>query len=323
MSDFFIKVLKKILHLLSAEENTSDEEKYLGIIKGENVSINNSAIISSGGGVLVLEDDVYLGRQVEISSNPDQQIFIGNGTTIQDRCILLGNLLIGRYCTFSFNVYASSGKHQFNFNIPFYIRDQDSMLMSDSEKWSKHILRKIVIEDDCFIGYNVIIMPGVVIRKGSIIGANSVVTKNVEPYSIMVGSPAKLLKKRLEFLPKDSLRYDYDEDLPYFYSGVYVDKKSFVASRKIGGLRTFSDFTICLESESRKIIRVVARSIYEDSIWLIYHGQEKLLTDNFQTHEFIISDESNYHSFTVTAKVEGRITNSKDPGVLLQSLVST
>lgn len=52
------------------------------------------------------------------------------------------------------------------------------------------------IEDDVWLGRNVIIMPGITIGTGSIIGAGAVVTKNVAPYSVMGGIPAKLIKYR-------------------------------------------------------------------------------------------------------------------------------
>ena len=54
----------------------------------------------------------------------------------------------------------------------------------------------IIIEDDVWIGSRVIILPGVCIGKGSIIGAGAVVTKSIEPYSIVGGNPAKLIRKR-------------------------------------------------------------------------------------------------------------------------------
>ena len=55
---------------------------------------------------------------------------------------------------------------------------------------------KVIIENDVWIGRNAIVMPGIKIGKGSIIGAGSVVTKDVEPMSVMGGVPAKLIKKR-------------------------------------------------------------------------------------------------------------------------------
>jgi virginiamycin A acetyltransferase len=54
----------------------------------------------------------------------------------------------------------------------------------------------IVVGNDVWIGYNATIMAGVTIGDGAIIGTNSVVTKDVEPYSIVGGNPAKLIKKR-------------------------------------------------------------------------------------------------------------------------------
>ena len=54
----------------------------------------------------------------------------------------------------------------------------------------------ITIEDDVWIGANVIILKGVTIGRGSIVGAGSVVTSNIPRYSIAIGSPAKMIKQR-------------------------------------------------------------------------------------------------------------------------------
>lgn len=56
--------------------------------------------------------------------------------------------------------------------------------------------RPVVIEDDVWIGARVTILPGVRIGKGSVIGAGSVVTHDVVPYSIVGGNPAKLIRYR-------------------------------------------------------------------------------------------------------------------------------
>lgn len=55
-----------------------------------------------------------------------------------------------------------------------------------------------IIEDGVWIGMRVIIMPGVHIGEGAVIGVNSVVTKDVEPYTIVSGNPAKVIKKRFD-----------------------------------------------------------------------------------------------------------------------------
>jgi len=54
--------------------------------------------------------------------------------------------------------------------------------------------KPITIEDDCWIGGNVTVCPGVVIGKGSTVGAGSVVTKSVAPFSVVAGNPARLIR---------------------------------------------------------------------------------------------------------------------------------
>ena len=58
------------------------------------------------------------------------------------------------------------------------------------------IAREIIIEDDVWIGAHSVIMPGITIGSGAVVGAGAVVTKNVEPRSIVAGVPAKVLKYR-------------------------------------------------------------------------------------------------------------------------------
>jgi maltose O-acetyltransferase len=55
---------------------------------------------------------------------------------------------------------------------------------------------KVIIEDDVWIGIRVIVLPGVKIGKGSIVGAGAVVTKDVPPWTIVGGVPAKVIKRR-------------------------------------------------------------------------------------------------------------------------------
>lgn len=54
----------------------------------------------------------------------------------------------------------------------------------------------IIIEQDCWLGAHVIVLPGVKIGRGSVIGANSVVAEDIPPYSIAIGSPAKIIRSR-------------------------------------------------------------------------------------------------------------------------------
>ncbi|MCF7804249.1 MAG: acyltransferase [Candidatus Marinimicrobia bacterium] len=54
----------------------------------------------------------------------------------------------------------------------------------------------VKIEDDCWIGSNSVILPGVTIGKGVVVAAGSIVTKDIAPYSVVAGNPARILKNR-------------------------------------------------------------------------------------------------------------------------------
>jgi len=69
------------------------------------------------------------------------------------------------------------------------------------EKFRKLKIDPIVFEDFVNVGANVVILPGVTLREGTVIGAGSVVTKSTEPWTIYIGNPAKPIKKR----PKEKM----------------------------------------------------------------------------------------------------------------------
>ncbi len=54
-----------------------------------------------------------------------------------------------------------------------------------------------IIKKGAWLGRNVIIMPGIAVGEGAIVGAGAVVTKDVEPYTVVGGVPAKFIKKRV------------------------------------------------------------------------------------------------------------------------------
>ena len=121
------------------------------------------------------QNNVYLGGLGAVSIGKDCQI---NEHAFLQGAIIGDNVMIAPY------VALIANKKDVN---------STDILMSTAEK-EKGL--KIIIEDDVWIGRNAIVMPGIKIGKGSIIGAGSVVTKDVEPSSIMGGVPANLIKKR-------------------------------------------------------------------------------------------------------------------------------
>ena len=117
-----------------------------------------------------------------------KRVFVGDNCFFNHNTILNGgkeksSLKIGNNVQTGPNVSIYAYNHNFiRKDIPF-----DEQGYTDAD---------VVIEDDVWIGANSIILPGVKIGKGCIVGAGSVVTKNLPDYSICVGNPAKAIKYR-------------------------------------------------------------------------------------------------------------------------------
>lgn len=109
-------------------------------------------------------------------------------------------LVIGRFCQIAAGVefVMNGANHQMNAvsTYPFFtIKGWHASPPTPSDL---PIKGDTIIENDVWIGQNAVILPGVHIGNGAIIGANSVVGSNVEPYSIVVGNPARLVRKRFD-----------------------------------------------------------------------------------------------------------------------------
>jgi acetyltransferase-like isoleucine patch superfamily enzyme len=136
-------------------------------IIGEGSVIDDFVKIKHVGG----SGHIEIGKYVYLNSGT--VLYSGNGIKIGD------NVLIGPNC----NLVPSN--HQFE-DCQKPIKEQGFMPSKGG----------IVIEDDVWLGANVTLLDGVIIRKGCVIGANSLVSGELEEYGIYIGSPAKLVKKR-------------------------------------------------------------------------------------------------------------------------------
>lgn len=111
-------------------------------------------------------------------------------------------LIMGKFCSIACGakfVFTSANHTQRSLaNYPFPIFfDEWSLDKKDvTQAWDNK--GNIVIGNDVWIGYEAIVMSGVTIGDGAIIGTRSVVTKDVEPYTIVGGIPAKVIKKRFD-----------------------------------------------------------------------------------------------------------------------------
>ncbi len=109
-------------------------------------------------------------------------------------------LIIGKFCQIASDVkfIMNGANHMSNAltTYPFAIFGNGWEHAMEGREYP--IKGDIVIGNDVWIGYNATIMAGVKIGDGAIIATNSTVTKDVEPYSIIGGNPAKLIKKRFD-----------------------------------------------------------------------------------------------------------------------------
>ena len=116
-------------------------------------------------------------------------VIIGSDTRINHNTLITGGhdkakVIIGNKVLIGPNVCFFASNHNYELlDIP--IRDQG------------YYEADIVVEDDVWIGAGCVVTAGVTIGKGSIIGSGSVVTRSIPPYSVAVGSPAKVIKKRV------------------------------------------------------------------------------------------------------------------------------
>lgn len=113
-----------------------------------------------------------------------RDVEIGDYSGIGANCTLPNNIKIGKYVMMASDVCILNNNHVFS---------DKSVPMCFQGKTENKIT---IIEDDCWIGTRVIMTPGRRIKKGSIVGAGAIVTKDFPEYSIIGGNPARLIRQR-------------------------------------------------------------------------------------------------------------------------------
>jgi len=167
-------------------------EKNVRFYAPHRIHIGNRVFIGEGnfvdaaykGSEIRFKDDVHLSRGVVLRA-VGGKILIDERVNVGARSVIDGadDVEVGRYSLLSNNVELMSGNHVY--------KDPHTPIRFQGRETGK-----ISIGEDVWLGAYVIVLPGVTIGKGSVIGAGAVVTKDISPYSIAVGVPAKVIKKR-------------------------------------------------------------------------------------------------------------------------------
>jgi len=167
LSDIYLRIFWKLqLGSLGSGSLLRSKTRVLGNPKrikiGSCFKIYENCIIAIGKGQIEIGNNGLLGVGTYINCG-NEKLKIGNGVAIAPYCKIF---------TYSHHYHSS-----------------DEII--DSYKTGD-----VIIEDDVLIGTNSVILPGVTIGRSSIVAANSLVIKDVEPFAIVAGSPAKVIKMK-------------------------------------------------------------------------------------------------------------------------------
>jgi acetyltransferase-like isoleucine patch superfamily enzyme len=148
----------------------------LRIVGGHNISVGEYTWIDAYVSVGALFGPVSIGKRIHVA--PFTMILAGaEGIEIEDYVAIgAGTQIYGHSET------ARGGKRMSGPMIPW--------------RFKSHQSGKVVISKDCFVGAGSIILPGTTIGEGAVVGAGSVITRDVAPWSIVFGSPARVVGRR-------------------------------------------------------------------------------------------------------------------------------
>jgi acetyltransferase-like isoleucine patch superfamily enzyme len=145
------------------------------------------------------------------------RIFIGAYSSIRSGGYMRSNIFIGRHSGVGYRCTLAAGMHNFSgvsinpdtimARVSNYTDDELNELGISKNRTSviEMNIKPVVIENDVYLGDGIIVMPGVRIGTGSVVAANAVVTKDVEPYTIVGGITAKTIRDRFPDKIKEQL----------------------------------------------------------------------------------------------------------------------
>lgn len=169
-----IALLRNVKHLIKNCIILKGRLKYCG----RNTIIEYPFYVDSPNGIF-LEENVKIRHNCKFINSPTEKIFIKKYSVLAPGCTIISN------------------SHVSTVGIPQFLLSASHI--NDKSK-------DVVIEEDVWIGANVTILPGVKIGRGAIVGACSLVTKNIPPYALAVGNPARIVSKNFDI--KDVLRHE-------------------------------------------------------------------------------------------------------------------
>jgi acetyltransferase-like isoleucine patch superfamily enzyme len=160
------------------------------LILGSHVFIDDRVLIYQdvGGGQIQIGARVYVYRDTILQSGHGGQISLGERTTIQPRC---------QFSAYMAPIVIGKGA-QIAANCSFFPYNHGMALDKPMSEQALETRGGIIVEDDVWLGVNVVILDGVRVGEGAVIGAGSVVTRDIPARAIAFGAPARVVRMRGE-----------------------------------------------------------------------------------------------------------------------------
>ena len=182
---------------VSSDVKNSEVEKGVKIYR--NVCVLNSYIknnSSIGDNSIIKNSNLDFHVKIQRNNIIHNSIF-GKHTYTGPNTIILYSK-IGNFNSISWNVSIGGANHDYSrLTTHSFLYNKKSPLNPGKEAYNR-FSSECIVENDVWIGANSIIHRGVSIGTGAVVGANTTVTKDVPPYAIVVGSPAKIIKYRFD-----------------------------------------------------------------------------------------------------------------------------
>lgn len=161
-----------------------------------------------------IEENTRIRSGIQIVNSPEEKVIIKKYSAIGPNCTII------------------SGNHKSTVGVPH-------VLLGLSHINDRHT--DIIIHEDVWIGTGVTILPGAEIGRGCIVAAGTIVSKPVPPYSVVVGSPAKVIGKKFELediLKHEEVLYRPEErmtreELEAIFAEHFVEKKTFGTNKPL------------------------------------------------------------------------------------------
>lgn len=175
-----------------------------------------------------IDNTAYVGANVRVY-NKDNFI-MEEHTKVDHNAIIMNTnakFIVHRYSGISVNLVVITGNHPMQVG-KFYRTVSKKRDHLDISKYDKDV----IVDEDVWVGANATLLCGVHIGRGAVVGAGAVITKDVPPYSLVGGVPAKPIKFKWtieEILQHESIVYSEEErftreELEIIFSGAYLNK---------------------------------------------------------------------------------------------------